>query len=59
MDMRGFSNYTKDSYYRKAKDVIKYFDKPMEEGKRFCQSLTEEVRNYNLIEAKTIKKYSE
>ena len=47
MDMRGFSNYTKDSYYRKAKDVIKYFDKPMEEGKRFCQSLIEEERNYN------------
>ena len=31
MEMRGFSHYTKDSYYRKAKDIIKYFNKPMEE----------------------------
>jgi len=31
MEMRGFSHYTKDSYYRKTKDIIKYFNKPMEE----------------------------
>ena len=30
MEMRGFSHYTKDSYYRKTKDIIKYFNKPME-----------------------------
>ena len=30
MEMRGFSQYTKDSYYRK-KDIIKYFNKPIEE----------------------------
>ena len=31
MEMRGFSHYTKDSYYRKTKDIIKYFNKPMED----------------------------
>ena len=30
MKMRGFSYYTEESYLRKAKDVIKYFKKPME-----------------------------
>ena len=29
--MRGFSPHTKDSYERKAKEVIKYFKKPMKE----------------------------
>ena len=31
MEMRGFSKYTKDSYMGKAKDIIKYFNKPMED----------------------------
>ena len=31
MEMRGFSHYTKDSYYRKAKEIIEFFKKPMEE----------------------------
>ena len=42
MEMRGFSPHTKDSYERKAKDVIKYFKKPMEEV------TTEELRKYLL-----------
>ena len=42
MEMRGFSAHTKDSYERKAKDVIKYFKKPMEEV------TTEELRKYLL-----------
>lgn len=29
MDMQGFSNYTKDSYLRKAKEIVEYFGKPM------------------------------
>ena len=31
MEMRGFSHYTKDSYYRKAKEIIEYFGKPMKQ----------------------------
>ncbi len=31
MEMRGFSHYTKDSHYRKAKETIEYFKKPIEE----------------------------
>ena len=31
MEMRGFSHYTKDSYLRKAKEVVEYFGKPMKQ----------------------------
>ena len=27
MEMRGFSHYTKDSYLRKTKEIVKYFGK--------------------------------
>ena len=27
MEMRNFSHYTKDSYYRKAKEITEYFGK--------------------------------
>ena len=30
MEMRGFSHHTKDSYNRKAKEIVNYFGKPME-----------------------------
>lgn len=40
MEMRGFSHYTKDSYLRKAKDIIAYFGKPMN------QVTTKELREY-------------
>jgi len=30
MEMRGFSHWTKESYELKAKDVMRYFKKPME-----------------------------
>ena len=53
MEMRGFSPYTKDSYERKAKDVIKYFKKPMEEV------TTEELRKYLLKYLKEERKLSE
>ena len=29
MEMRGFSHYTKDSYYRKAKEIVEYFGSPI------------------------------
>lgn len=31
MEMRSFSHYTKDSYLRKAKEIVNYFGKPMNE----------------------------
>ena len=53
MKMRGFSYYTEESYLRKAKDVIKYFKKPMEEV------TTEELRKYLLRYLKEEKKLTE
>ena len=53
MEMRGFSSHTKDSYERKAKDVIKYFKKPMEEV------TTEELRKYLLKYLREERKLSE
>ena len=53
MEMRGFSPHTKDSYERKAKDVIKYFKKPMEEV------TTKELRKYLLKYLREEKKLSE
>ena len=40
MEMRKFSPYTYDFYMRKTKEMIKYFNKPMEEV------TIEELRNY-------------
>ena len=42
MEMRGFSHYTKDSYYRKAKEITEYFGKPMRQIK------VQELRKYLL-----------
>ena len=42
MNKRNFSKYTYDSYLRVAKDVIRYFNKPLEEV------TIEELRNYLL-----------
>ena len=53
MELRGFSHYTKDSYYRKAKDVIKYFNKPMEEV------TTKELREFLMKYLREKKKVSE
>ena len=53
MEMRGFSHYTKDSYLRKTKDVMKYFKKPIEEV------TIEELRNFLLIYLKEEKNLSE
>ena len=49
MRMREFSHYSFDTYSRKAKEMINYFNKPMEEV------TTEEMREY-LIMLKEKKK---
>ena len=53
MEMRGFSHWTKESYELKAKDVMKYFKKPMEEV------TTDELREYLLKHLKEERKLSE
>ena len=53
MEMRGFSHWTKESYELKAKDVMRYFKKPMEEV------TTEELREYLLKYLKEERKLSE
>ena len=53
MEMRGFSHWTKESYELKAKDVMRYFKKPMEEV------TTEELRNFLLKYLKEERKLSE
>ena len=40
MKMRNFSHYTYDAYMGKTKEMIKYFNKPMEDV------TTEELRNF-------------
>ena len=42
MEMRGFSDHTKASYYRKAKEITEYFGKPMKQVK------VQELRDYLL-----------
>ena len=53
MEMRSFSHYTKDSYYRKAKETIEYFNKPMEEV------TTKELREFLMKYLREKKKVSE
>ncbi len=53
MEMRGFSHYTKDSYLRKAKEIIEYFGKPMK------QVTTKELREFLIKYLKEEKKISE
>ena len=53
MKMRGFSHYTKDSYLRKAKEVVEYFGKPMK------QVTTKELREFLMKYLREEKKISE
>ena len=53
MEMRGFSHWTKASYEGKAKEIIKYFNKSMEEV------TIEELRNFLLKYLKEERKLSE
>lgn len=53
MEMRGFSHYTKDSYLRKAKEIVEYFGKPMEEV------TTKELREFLMIYLRKKKRVGE
>lgn len=53
MEMRGFSHYTKDSYYRKAKEITEYFEKPMR------QVTIKELREFLMKYLKEERKISE
>ena len=53
MKLRGFSKYSYSNYLNKAKQIIKYFKKPMEEV------TTKEIREYLMIYLKEKKKISE
>ena len=53
MDMRGFSHYTKDSYLRKAKEIVEYFGKPIR------QVTTKELRHFLLKYLREVKKVGE
>lgn len=53
MEMRSFSHYTKDSYIRKAKEIVKYFNKPVEEV------TTKELREFIMKYLREEKKISE
>ena len=53
MEMRGFSHHTKDSYYRKAKEMTEYFGKPMK------QVTTKELRVFLMKYLREERKVSE
>ena len=53
MKMRNFSKYTYEAYLRITKDVIWYFNKPLEEV------TIEELRNYLLKHSKDKRKLSD
>ena len=53
MEMRGFSHYTKDSYYRKAKEILEYFGKPMNQVT--TKELREFLIQFSLASIMTIK----
>ena len=53
MEMRGFSSHTKDSYYRKAKEITEYFGKPMK------QVTTKELREFLMKYLREERKVSE
>ena len=53
MEMRGFSHHTKDSYYRKAKEITEYFGKPMK------QVTTKELREFLMRYLREERKVSE
>lgn len=53
MEMRGFSHYTKYSYYHKAKEIVEYFGKPMR------QVTTKELRKFLMKYLKEERKLEE
>ena len=60
-NLDGFSKYTKYSYYHKGKEIIEYFNKPMEEVnttelRNFLLKHMKEKRNTNVKRKKMITK---
>lgn len=53
MKMRGFSHHTEGNYYRKAKEIVNYFKKPIEEVK------TKELREFLMKYLREEKKLTE
>ena len=53
IEMRGFLHYTKDSYLRKTKEIVKYFGKPLR------QVTTKELRYFLLKYLREVKKVGE
>lgn len=53
MEMRGFSKYTKESYFNKTKEILRYFKKPIEEV------TTKELREFLMKYIREEKKISE
>lgn len=53
MEMRGFSHHTKDSYLRRAKEIVEYFGKPMK------QVTTKELREFLIKYLKEERKINE
>lgn len=53
MEMRGFSKYTKENYLNKTKEILKYFNKPIEEV------TTKELREFLMRYIRVEKKISE
>ena len=51
MQMRNFSKYTYYAYMHKGKEIIKYFNKPMEEV------TTEELRDFLFINLSNVTSY--
>ena len=53
MEMRGFSHHTKDSYLRKAKEVVEYFKKPMMQVT--TKDINDKIRMYKKWKIKMYK----
>ena len=47
MKMRGFSHWTEESYLGKTKDIMKYFNKPMEKVE--TEELMKEIKTESNI----------
>ena len=60
MEMRGFSHYTKYSYYHKAQEITEYFNKPMKQVKiqELREYLIKHLRQERGLEEKSVNYYN-
>ena len=60
MEMRGFSHHTKDSYLRKAKEIVEYFGKPMKQvtTKELREFLMKYLREEKKLEERSVNYYN-